>query len=384
MKKVIGIIAEYNPFHNGHIYQINKIKEKYPDSIIIVCTSSSYTQRGELSILNKWEKTKVALLHGVDIVIELPYVYSTQSSDTFAKYSVSLLEKLYIDYLCFGSECNNTDKLKEAAKVQINNLDFDIKVKSYMKKGYNYPSAINSALIELIDYDIKEPNDLLAVSYIKEIYSNGYFIRLFNIKRTNSYHDLDLNNKIVSASNIRNRLTERKTIKDKVPKEVYDILKNKTLDSKYFEFLKYKIISEDNLEKYVDVDEGLNVRIKKYINKCNSLDELIKYIKTKRYTYNRISRMLNHILCSFTKEENDQVKKLEYIRILGFTENGRTYLNEIKDEIKLPILNKYDTKKYKTLEIEKRVTEIYSSVYTDILDMEIRNKPIYIKDNSLK
>ena len=94
--------------------------------------------------------------------------------------------------------------------------------------------------------------------------------------------------------------------------------------------------------------------------------------------------MLNHILCSFTKEENDQVKKLEYIRILGFTENGREYLNEIKDEIKLPILNKYDTKKYKTLEIEKRVTEIYSNVYTDILDLEIRNKPIYIKDNSLK
>lgn len=380
MKKVIGIIAEYNPFHNGHLYQIKKIKEKFKDSIIIVCTSSSFTQRGELSILNKWEKTKVALLNGVDIVIELPYVYSTQSSDTFAKYSVLLLEKLYIDYLCFGSESNDTNKLIEAAKVQINNIEFDALVKSYMKKGNNYPSAINSALIELIDYDIKEPNDLLAVSYIKEIYKNGYFIDIFNIKRTNSYHDLESNNQIVSASNIRNRLTEKKNIKDKVPIEVYDILKNKTLESKYFEFLKYKIISEDNLEKYVDVDEGLNVRIKKYINKCNSLDDLVKHIKTKRYTYNRISRMLNHILCSFTKEENKQIQKLEYIRILGFTENGRNYLNEIKDEIKLPILNKYDTKKYKALEIEKRITEIYSNTYTDILDDEIRNKPIYIKN----
>lgn len=384
MKKVIGIISEYNPFHNGHIYQIKKIKEKYPNSIIIVCTSSSFTQRGELSILNKWEKTKVSLLNGVDIVIELPYVYSTQSSDTFAKYGVSLLEKLHINYLCFGSESNDTTKLLDAAKTQINNIEFDNKVKLYMKEGYNYPTSLNNALKKLINYDIKEPNDLLAISYIKEIISNNYNIEVFNIKRTNSYHDLDLDNKIVSASNIRNKLLENKNIKDKVPKETYDILKNKSLENKYFEFLKYKIISETNLEKYVDVDEGLNVRIKKYINKSKSLSELIMNIKTKRYTYNRISRMLNHILCSFTKEENDKIKKLEYIRILGFTENGREYLNEIKDSIELPILNKYDTKKYKALEIEKRVTDIYSNIYDNIIDQEIKNKPIYIKNDLSK
>lgn len=382
MKKVIGIIAEYNPFHNGHVYQIKKIKENYPNSIIIVCTSSSFTQRGELSILNKWEKTKVSLLNGVDIVIELPYVYSTQSSDTFAKYGVSLLEKFHINYLCFGSESNDTTKLLDAAKTQINNIEFDNKVKFYMKEGYNYPTSLNNALKELINYDIKEPNDLLAISYIKEIINNNYNIEVFNIKRTNSYHDLDLDNKIVSASNIRNKLLENKNIKDKVPKETYDILKNKSLENKYFEFLKYKIISETDLEKYVDVDEGLNVRIKKYINKSKSLDELIMNIKTKRYTYNRISRMLNHILCSFTKEENDKIKKLEYIRILGFNENGRTYLNEIKDSIELPILNKYDTKKYKALEIEKRVTDIYSNIYDNIIDQEIKNKPIYIKNDS--
>lgn len=384
MKKVIGIIAEYNPFHNGHIYQIKKIKENYPNSIIIVCTSSSFTQRGELSILNKWEKTKVSLLNGVDIVIELPYVYSTQSSDTFAKYGVSLLEKFHINYLCFGSESNDTTKLLDAAKTQINNIEFDNKVKFYMKEGYNYPTSLNNALKELINYDIKEPNDLLAISYIKEIINNNYNIEVFNIKRTNSYHDLGLDNKIVSASNIRNKLLENKNIKDKVPKETYDILKNKSLENKYFEFLKYKIISETDLEKYVDVDEGLNVRIKKYINKSKSLDELIMNIKTKRYTYNRISRMLNHILCSFTKEENDKIKKLEYIRILGFNENGRTYLNEIKDSIELPILNKYDTKKYKALEIEKRVTDIYSNIYDNIIDQEIKNKPIYIKNDLSK
>ena len=152
------------------------------------------------------------------------------------------------------------------------------------------------------------------------------------------------------------------------------------MDSKYFEYLKYKILSEEDLEKYVDVDEGLQQRIKKVINKSNSLDELIMNIKTKRYTYNKISRMLNHILCSFTKEDNKKVKYLEYIRILGFTENGKNYLNSIKSEIDIPVLNKYNTR-YDALRLEKRVVDIYSYIYEDISKEEVQNKPIYIKEN---
>ena len=114
MKKVIGIVCEYNPFHNGHLYQINKIKEKYKDSIIIICMSSLFSQRGEISILNKWDKTKIALNNNIDIVIELPYIYSTQSSDIFAKYSISLLNHLKIDTLCFGTETDNIDNIPKA------------------------------------------------------------------------------------------------------------------------------------------------------------------------------------------------------------------------------------------------------------------------------
>ena len=203
---------------------------------------------------------------------------------------------------------------------------------------------------------------------------------IYNIKRTSNYHDLDSNAKVVSASNIRTRLLEKKNIKDKVPNNVYELLKDKNMESKYFEYLKYKILTEDNLEKFVDVDEGLSTRIKKVINKSNSLDELIKNIKTKRYTYNKISRMLNHIFCSFTKEENKKVKYLEYIRILGFTDKGKNYLNEIKSEINIPILNKYNTK-YDALKIEKRITDLYSFIYEDISKKEIQNIPIYIKEN---
>lgn len=379
MKKIIGIVVEYNPFHNGHLYQINKIKEKYKDSLIIVCMSSSFTQRADASILNKWDKTKVALENNVDIVIELPYIYSTQSSDIFASKAVQLLNHLKINTLCFGSETENIDDIVNSAKIQLNNKDFDNKVKEYLDLGINYPTALNNALKDLNAKEINTPNDLLAISYIKEILKNNLNIEIFNIKRTNDFHDITSNDDVISASNIRNKLQNKQDIKNNVPQNVYELLKNKNIEIDEFKYLKYKIITEDNLDKYVDVDEGISSRIKKSLEKSNNKEELIQNIKTKRYTYNKICRMLNHILCSFTKEENNQTKNLEYIRILGFTEQGKQYLNEIKNDIKLPILNKYDTKKYKTLEIELRATQIYSLIYEDILKQEIQNKPIYKK-----
>ena len=381
MRKVVGIVCEYNPFHNGHLYQINKVKKKYKDSIIIACLSGTFTQRGELSVLNKWDKTKIALENGIDIVIELPYVYSTQSSDIFAKYSVSLLNKLYVDVLCFGSETENIDKIKEAAKYQVNDINFDIITKKYLSEGVSYPTALNKALEELCGITITEPNDLLALSYLKEIYRNGYFMDIYNIKRTSNYHDLDSNAKVVSASNIRTRLLEKKNIKDKVPNNVYELLKDKNMESKYFEYLKYKILTEDNLEKFVDVDEGLSTRIKKVINKSNSLDELIKNIKTKRYTYNKISRMLLHILTSFTKEEASNIT-IDYIRVLGFTSKGKEYLNKIKKDIKVPLITGYKKNISKILDIELRITKIYSLVTdSSLIKREYQKKPI-IKENN--
>ena len=373
--EVIGIVVEYNPFHNGHLYQINKIKELYPDSLLIVVTSSSFTQRGELSILNKWDKTKIALDNGIDIVVELPYIYSTQSSDIFASYALKILNVFNIDYLCFGTESDNIDDLIKSAKTQINNKKFDLLVKEYMDKGINYPTALNNALKDLNQKEFNTPNDLLALSYIKEILKNKYSFKPLNIKRTNNYHDIDSNDDISSASNIRAKLSQNKDISHMVPSNTLNILKNKNIASKYFEYLKYKIVSEKDLNIYLDVDEGLSTRIKKSINISNNLEELIQNIKTKRYTYNKISRMLCHILCSFTKEENN-IKDLEYIRILGFNKKGQEYLNKIKSNLNVPILNKYDTKKYKTLDIEYRVSQIYSQIYENILDDELKNKPI--------
>lgn len=376
MQNIVGIVVEYNPFHNGHLYQIKKIKEKYKESIIIVCMSSVCTQRGELSVLTPYEKTKIALNHGVDIVIELPYLFTVQGSDIFAKYAIKILNQMQIDTLCFGLEKDNLEDIKAAARTQLFDITYDDGVRKYLKKGFNYPTALNKALKEIIHTEIVEPNELLALSYIKELYKNDYVMDLYNIKRTTKYHDTLSEESIVSARNIRHRIKNNISFENKVPKDAYDILKEKTLNDKYFEYLKYKILSEDNLDKYLDVDEGIDSRIKKVINKCNSLDELIIKIKSKRYTYNKISRMLNHILFSLTKEENQSIRNLEYIRILGFTDKGQKYLNSIKGTLQYPILNKYDTNHYKILQIENRANLLYSLMYQDIMDEEIKNKPI--------
>ena len=377
---IIGIVCEYDPFHNGHKYQIDKIKEKYKDSIIIAIMSSSFTQRGNLSIINKWNKTKSALLNGIDIVIELPYIYTTQSSDIFAHYALLYLNKLNIDTICFGSESNNKEILLNNAKIQLYNNDFNNLVQKYMNDGINYPTALNNALKDMGGNTINEPNDLLALSYIKEILLNNYNIDIYNIKRTNNYHDISSNDNIISSSNIRNKLKNNEDISSYIPSNTIELIHYHNYENKYLELLKYKINSEKDLDKYLDVDEGLSTRIKKFINKSNSLEELIQNIKTKRYTYNKINRMLNHILCSYTKEEKELYKEPEYIRILGFTNNGKDYLNKIKKDINIDILNKYDTTKYKSLTIEKRVTDIYSILYENINDLEIKNIPIKNND----
>ena len=376
--KVIGIIAEYNPFHNGHLYQINKIKELYPDFLLIGVISSSFTQRGDISLLNKWDKTKIALDNGLDVVLELPFVYATQSSDIFAKGALEILNKLKIDTLVFGTESENINRLKEVVNIQINSKDYNNKVKEYLDMGINYPTALNKALETFSNYKVETPNDLLALSYIKEIIKNNYNIEVVNIKRTTTYHGKDIKDNITSASNIRKLYLEEKDISNLIPYNkniLYKISMNN-----YFNYLKYKIIVENNnLNKYQTVDEGIENRIIKSLNISHNYDELIQNIKTKRYTYNKISRMLLHILTSFTKEEANNLS-IEYIRLLGFSIKGKKYLNNIKKNIDVPIITRYKKEISKILDIELRITNIYSLITNNNeIEKEYKNKPI-IKD----
>lgn len=378
--KTIGIIAEYNPLHLGHIYQIKKAKELYPDSTIILITNATFTERGEVSILNKWSKTKLSLENEIDLVVELPFVFATQSADIFAKGAIYILNKLKIDILIFGSESNNIEKLTEIVNTQLNNPNYNKQVKKYLDTGLNYPTAMSKTLKDILGYTTKEPNDLLGISYIKEIKRNKHNIKAVSIKRTNNYHSQTVNTNIANASLIRKMYNNNEPIDNYIPKNTKKYLyKNLNINS-YFPYLKYKIITTNNLEIYQTVDEGIENRIKKAILISKNWSELVENIKTKRYTYNKINRMLIHILTNFTKEEAKNLT-INYIRVLGFNTKGKNHLNKIKKELDIPIITNYKPNISKILDIELRATSIYElPLNVNLTDQEYKHHPI-IKDN---
>ena len=338
----IGIVCEYNPFHYGHLYHLNKIKEMYPDSNIILVMSGWITERGDLSLIDKFKKSEIALSYGVNLVVELPFKY-IQSADYFAKGAISILNKLNCDAIVFGSESNDIDNLINLANIQLNNKKYDKLVKDYLKEGINYPTAMSKALKTISGNAVDTPNDILGLSYVKEIIKNNYNIKPITIKRDSNFNSKKIEGKITSASSIRELIKNKKRFKKYVPKNSYKYLKECVFIDDYFDYLKYKIISSNDLTIYQCVDENIENRIRKYINNCNTLLELLSKIKTKRYTYDRLKRILTFILLSITKEDCNNLN-LEYIRVLGFDKKGKILLNKTKKDIDIPLLTNYDDK----------------------------------------
>lgn len=372
----IGIIGEFNPFHLGHIHLIEETKKLYPNSIIILITNGTFTQRGEINTINKWNKTKLSLDNNIDLVVELPFAYATQSADIFAKGALYILNQLKIDILIFGSESNDIEKLTQIAKIQLENKNYNPLVKKYLNEGINYPTAMSKALTEILGYTITEANDLLGISYIKEILRNNYNIKPVSIKRTNNYHSNTITTNIVNASLLRKLINTNKSIEKYTPKNTSQYIQTNLTNESFFPYLKYKIITTKDLSIYQTVDEGIENRIKKAINNSNSWQELIENTKTKRYTYNKINRMYTHILTNFTKEEAQNLK-IDYIRILGFNKQGQNHLNKIKKELLIPLITTYKPNISKLLDIELRATSIYSlKTSQTILEQEYKQKPI--------
>ena len=251
----VGIICEYNPFHNGHIYHLEKVKEIAKDEPIILVLSGNFTQRGNLSIIEKYDKAKIALEYGVDLVVELPFQFATQSSDFFAKGSIKLLNELKCNKIVFGSESNDVKELINLANIQLNNKEYETLVKKELDKGINYPTAMSNALNKLTNNTITTPNDLLGLSYVKEIIKNKYNIEPITIKRTNDYNSKKLDKKITSATSIREAIKNKVDISSTLPKKALDKIRNIDED-KYYNLLKYKIISDKDLSIYQTVDDN--------------------------------------------------------------------------------------------------------------------------------
>lgn len=381
--KAVAIICEYNPFHNGHLYHINKIKELFPTHKIILILSGHFTQRGIVSLLNKWDKTDIALTYGVDLVIELPFVFATQSADLFAKGSIALLKEMQVEYFVFGSESGSIKELTELATIQLEHPEYDKVVSQYLKQGLNYPTALSEALQDLCGKKVTTPNDLLGLSYVKEIKKQHAKIIPITIQRTNDFHSKEMHNHIASATAIRENLQKKNSIKEVVPTGTLSKLKKQLHQAEdYFPFLQYQMISQEkHLKEYQTVDEGIENRIQEFILKSDSYSTLIQNIKTKRYTYNRIMRMLTHILVGFTKEEASRNKEIHYIRILGMNKEGQAYLNKIKKEVQYPIIVACNEIKDEMLQIELRATKIFAMILPPkekekLIHKEYQKKPI--------
>lgn len=375
--RIIGIICEYNPFHNGHKYQIDKIRSMYEDCLIIAICSSCFTQRADVSIVHKWDKAKIAIDNGIDLFVELPFAFATQDADRFAKGAIGILNKLKVDTLVFGAESYTAKELIDIANVQLNDKDkYDTLVKKYLSLGENYPTSMSKALIDLCGKTVNKPNDLLGLSYVKAILDNKYDIEPVVIKRIDNYHNDNTINNIASASYIRKLFKENKDVSIYIPKDTLKYLHNYDINS-FFPYLKYQIIANGNRAFDIGTyDEDLCIRIRKYIDESNSWEELVNKVKTKRYTYNRINRTLLHILIGYTCQDfKDSIVIYDDIRVLGFNKKGQKHLHDIKKNVEIFTHNtKYH---FHTFDIEKRITNIYSLVLNNNLDIdEYNHKPI--------
>lgn len=344
--KTVGIVAEYNPFHKGHKYLIEQAKAKTGASRVVVVMSGNSVQRGDFAIVDKFARAKEAVLNGADMVVELPFCFCSQSAEHFAKGAVYILNAIGIDYLCFGSESDNIELIKNTAKIIVTNED---KIKKEISKISNEniakrrQKALENIVLDKIDFDaLNSSNDLLGIEYVKAIYGFGYDIEPISVQRQgNRYHDKGMGKVFSSATSIRNALTEgifqgevvRATTADMA---CYLINNRHNINSfdKYFDELKAIIIREEDLKEIFEVKEGIENLIKKSILNTSNLDNLIFSVKSKRYTYTRIRRILLNILIGLKKDDMAEILKFEdriYTRVLAFNNNGRKVLKEIKE-----------------------------------------------------
>ncbi|WP_288979299.1 nucleotidyltransferase family protein [uncultured Parvimonas sp.] len=384
--KVSGIISEYNPFHLGHKYQIDTLKNEL-DTFVISIMSGDFVQRGECAILDKYTRASLAVKNGVDLVIELPFYFSLQSAENFAKGGISILNKLNIvDYLCFGFECEKKEDILEIAKFQLKyKNEIEEFLNSEMKLGKSYAVAYKNACIEInkkynvleIKDDFFISNNILSIEYVKNLILSNSKIIPFPIKRKGeNYNSENYNsNEQLSASAIRKAIYENnfEKIENFIDKNTFEELKNSVKNNilpnekNILEILKYNIlINQINPENIVNYENGILNLIKKNMFTVNSIEELVEKIQSKRYKKVRIKRFIYNYLLNITNDIKEiYSKEPEYISVLAFNKNGQELLKEMKNKSNLEIItthkssqNLSELQKNK-FELEQNARKIY-------------------------
>lgn len=369
--KTVGIIVEYNPFHNGHKYHIEKTKELTGAQGVVALMSGNFVQRGEPALCDKYTRAKSALLGGADLVVELPCLYSCQSAEYFAKGAVEILEAMKCDFISFGMEEDNLQKLQKIAKKMQNpDYNFKQKIDTFLKSGDSYPKAIAKATGSDA---INTPNNILAIEYLKAIKT----MTPIGIKRQGSEHDGK-----GSASDIRAKLLSEENIESLVPKTTYDILKTAKLVDKdalnAIVLYKLRSMSAEEISLLPDVTEGLENRIKEACNKALTLEELLELVKTKRYTMARLRRICTNALLGIKKTDLGQ--NPQYIKVLGMNNTGMKIIDKLKKDCPLPLIVKTaDADMCNMLKRDLWASDIYSILTGVPGNKDYLTSPIVIK-----
>ncbi|MFG6149020.1 nucleotidyltransferase [Halobacillus sp. B23F22_1] len=381
--KACGIIVEYNPFHNGHAYHVHQSRKKSKADCMIAVMSGHFLQRGEPAIIDKWHRTNAALQSGVDLVIELPYIYAVQHSDYFSKGAVLSLNAMQVDSICFGSENGSiTPFLKAYEHLHEHSGDYESALRAELDKGLSYPDASRLANetigLSTEAFDFSAPNNILGYSYVKQIKRYASDVDPLTIKRIESnYHDTHVSGRMASATSIRKELLINKTVTDHaalalpkiVKEELYSYYGETNMWHEwecYFNFLHYKIMTTpvEDLKHIHGMDEGLEYRLKQTIRSSTSFIDFMNRLKTRRYTWTRLQRLCTHLLTGLTKNQASihlNGEDIPYVRVLGMNKKGQAYLNQRKKEIETPIITQPQQMESTLLDAEERATAAYLS-----------------------
>lgn len=348
MDGILGIVSEYNPFHNGHIHHLEVSKQLTKTDFTVAVMSGNFVQRGDTALVDKWTRTEMALKSGIDLVIELPTVYALSSAENFADGAVKILNSLgVVDYISFGSEIGEITPLLEVANILYKEpKEFSSLITTQLRSGLSYPKAREIALSQFFGSSkkyssiVSNPNNILGVEYLKSLKKHKSHIRPLTIKRDYAdYNSTQEKNGIASATAIRTMIQNKKNVHKVIPYETYELLEKcieegkvvpslSVFEKEIIYTLRKMPLSE--VAELPDVSEGLENKIKAAANNCNTLDELIANIKSKRYTQSRIQRILLYALLNITQKDINQSKRvIPYIRVLGFNKHGKRIISAI-------------------------------------------------------
>lgn len=398
--KVVGIIAEYNPIHNGHLYHIQKSKEITNSDFCIIIMSGNFTQAGNIAIYDKFTRANLAIEHGADLVIELPTIYANSSAKFFAFGAINILNSLnIIDSICFGSESDNIDLLQEVCNIIIfKDKEIWEDINANLKAGISFAEARSKSIKKYLSDEqievLRGPNNILGLEYIENLNLLNSQIKPFTIKRESSnFNEIILNsnnNNFTSATSIRNSIKTHKIdiLSKYVPNNTYSVIKNikPIFNDDIFKLLKYKLISmtSSKLEKISEVTEGLENKILKEINNSNSYDEFAQNIKSKRYQLSKIKRMLINILLDITKEDFEYAinNNVGYAHILACSESGKSLLSEISKNSNIDLITSLNKKSFdslsentkKYLKYDILASNIYSVINNDKIQKDYTNR----------